>query len=51
MAQDYSTKGGLASAYTTGNGNKALSFVYSVKEMVEGLLVVRAQKQVSWIWR
>ena len=50
MTKKGSADGGLACTNSAGNSNKTLSFVNSIDEMVEGLLVVGAQKKVPWIW-
>jgi hypothetical protein len=51
MTEQRSTQGRLARTDASGNGDKALSFVNPVKEVVEGLLVMATQKQISLIWR
>ena len=50
MAEDGTAEGCLSRANTAGNGNKALSFINPVKQMVECLLVMGTQKEVSRIW-
>jgi hypothetical protein len=51
MGQQRATKGGLARTDATCNGNKTFSLIDAVKKVVEGLLVIRAQKEVSGVGR
>ncbi len=49
MTEQGPTEGGLARTNAPGNSNKALSFVNSVEEVVQSLLVMTTQEQISLI--
>ena len=49
LAEEGAAEGCLPSTNTPSNGNKTLSFINSVKQVVECLLVMRTQEEVSFI--
>ena len=49
MTQQRTTEGGLTGTDTAGNRDESFPFIYPVKEMVKGLFVMQAQKEVSRI--
>jgi len=49
MIQKRTTKGGLTRTDTSCYGNKTLSLINPVKQVIKRLLVKTAQEKVSWV--